>query len=179
MKASNIAPVVVVFILGVTAGIIGSQINSTSVQSTSSVDQPELLVTSPALIARFEEMEARLGELTAALNRVDDRIKGIGSPEDERQLSVNGPNSREKRAADSVSEPGVNAGKFEEIKSRVFDSLQDPATNFTALLHSKEMRSLSREQQDEVMQEVAARLDSGRLNKEQFLPGHKPKIGSN
>lgn len=178
MKASNILPVAVVFVLGVSAGIIVSQINSTSVQPTPSVDQRELLATSPALIARFEQMEARLGELTAALNRVDDRIKGVGPPDDARQLSVNGPNGREKRANDPVSEPGVNAGKFEEIKGRVFDSLQDPATNFTALLHSKEMRSLSREQQDEVMQEVAARLDSGRLSKEQFLPGHKPKIGS-
>ena len=172
MKVSIIAPFVVVFVLGVIAGIAVTH----SLPAVSG-DPRESPATPAALSARFDQMEARLGELTAALNQGDNQMKGMGQPDDARQLPAHGSNGREKRANDPIPESAPHSGKAEEIKGRVFNSLQDPATNFTTLLQSKEMQSLSKEQRDDVMREVAARLDSGQLSKEQFLPGYKPTTG--
>jgi hypothetical protein len=171
--------VVLVFILGVTTGVVTTRLTGAAIEPVSSVDQRETPGTPSALIARFDQMEARLSELAVALNRIDElSIRGRESRVDERQLSTNGPDGRDKRENDQVSKSAANVGKLEEIKGRMLDSLQDPATNITTLMNSHEMRSLSAKQQDEVMQEVSARLDSGQLSKEQFLPGYKSRTGT-
>ena len=178
MKISNIALIVVMFVLGLIAGIGVSQIKDSDRPPTSTLDQRGLSATPAALSARFDQMDARLAELTAALNQGDGQIKGVGQPGDGRPLSANGPTGRANRARDPGLGLAPSPAQFAEIKGRVFNSLQDPATNFTTLAHSNEMQSLSTEQQNEVMRDVAARLDSGQLSKEQFLPGYRASAGS-
>ncbi|HEX9625604.1 MAG TPA: hypothetical protein VGA00_01555 [Acidiferrobacterales bacterium] len=178
LKTFNVAPTIVVFILGVTAGAVVTQLSGTSAQPVTAIDQQAISGTPHALVARFDQMEVRLGELTVMLDRVDDRIGRIMRPVYENQLSSNAPDGSDIREDDTLSKSVMAAGQFEEIKNRLFNSLHDPATNFVTLMQSNEMRSLSREQQDEVMREVAARLDSGQLRKEQFLPGYRPKSGA-
>lgn len=178
MKASSTALVIVVFVIGVTAGVVLSQLNGTWVQPVSSINQREIPGTSAALIARFDQLETQLGRLTEVLNRVDDQIERMGPPVDEHQLSENNSNTRDKPDSGQMSKSAIDIGKFEAIKGRLLDSLQDPSVNLATLMNSDDMRSLSREQQDKVMQEVAARLDSEQLSKEQFLPGYKSKTGT-
>ena len=178
MKTSNIALIVVMFVLGLIAGIIISQIKGSDQPPTPTLDQRGLSATPAALSARFDQMEARLAELTAALNQGDGQIKRVGQPGDGRQLSANVPVNRDNRARDPGLGLAPSPAQFVEIKGRIFNSLQDPATNFPTLMHSKEMQSLSTEQQHEVMRDVAARLDSGQLSKEQFLPGYRASAGS-
>lgn len=168
MKASKIALVVLMFVSGIISGVVFSKLNGDTAKPTPGA--------SPELDARLDRLEAGLGELTAALNRIEDqRVGEAGQPTDKRRSSANEPDSRHNEQA--AKSPAITA-KFEETKSRMLNSLHDPATNITTLMNSSDMRSLSTENQNEVMQEIAARLDSGQLNKEQFLPGYKPKAGA-
>jgi hypothetical protein len=162
MDTSKIIVISLVFILGIAAGVVVTKFSDAAVEPVFSVDRQGVSSVSPALITRLDQMEARLGELTAALNRVDlQGLKGMG------------PASEQHQSNEQAAKPSLTPGRSEEVKSRVLNSLYDPATNITTLMNSNEMRALSPEQQKEIMKEVAARLDSGQLSKEQFLPGYK------
>lgn len=63
--------------------------------------------------------------------------------------------------------------KFNMIKSNVLVSLDNPATTLPDILNSTEMKELSDEQRDEVMEEVVYRFNNGYIEKEKFLPGYK------
>jgi hypothetical protein len=175
---SKTALMVVVFALGATTGLVINKLNGASVDPETSVDGRNMSGSPAALMTRFDQMEVRLNELSAALNRVDEWALRMGPPDYERKLSATSPGITNKSVNDAGANTTANVSELERTKSRIYDTLQDPTTNFAALMDSKDMRALTPKQRDEVMQEVAARLDSGQLRKEQFLPGYKLKTGA-
>lgn len=178
MKTSKTALLIVMFVLGAATGLVIGKLYGTPVEPATSAGGRDMHALPAALMTRFDQMEIRLNELTAALNRVDEWVLRVGPPDHGRQLSATGLGITNKGVNDAGANTTANINELERMKSRVFDALQDPTTNFAALMDSKEMRALPSKQRDEVMQEVAARLDSGQLRKEQFLPGYKFQTGA-
>lgn len=59
------------------------------------------------------------------------------------------------------------------IKGQIYTNLSDTSMTLPDILESNEMRSLPEDEKKEVLAEIARKIDSGELDKTQFLPGYK------
>lgn len=66
--------------------------------------------------------------------------------------------------------------EIDETKDEVYNALLD--TNFTLpeLLNSEQLNNLPAEAKQQVLDEVARRIDSGEIDKAAFLPGYKASV---
>lgn len=66
--------------------------------------------------------------------------------------------------------------EIDEIKGEVYNALLD--TNFTLpeLLNSEQLNNLPAEAKQQVLDEVARRIDSGEIDKADFLPGYEASV---
>lgn len=72
--------------------------------------------------------------------------------------------------------PGVKAeissNEITLAKGRIFANLSDTSTSLPDILESADMKNLPADERDEVLGEIARRLDAGEIDKSQFLPGY-------
>ena len=178
MLTSKTTLILAVFTLGVSTGVVINKLSGASVDPAPSVDGLTMSGSPAAPATRLDRMEARLNEMSASLNRVDEWVLRMGSPNPIHQQSATSLGKTNKSLSDTDTNTTINAHELERMKSRIVDTLHDPTTNFARLMESQDMQALPAKQREEVMQEVAARLDSGQLRKEQFLPGYKFQSGA-
>lgn len=153
--------VVIASILAFTAGVgFGRFVLFTDTRNVSDDKQPVL--TPPVLTSRLDRIDGMLREISDGMKRAPQAVQpGLGSS----------PNYVEGKNDASVM--ADRAKLHPDIKRSILTSLSNPGTNLSTLLRSDAMRSLTPEQQDEIMQEIVVQINSGQLSKEQFLPGYR------
>ena len=123
-------------------------------------------VTPSALTARLDSIDATLRALAVGLGQNPQSINAGRAAFDQPPQVYPAPSHDGAVRAERTK-------VFTEVKGRILSSLSNPDNNLNKLVQSADMRSLTPEQQDEIMQEVANRINSGQLSKEQFLPGYR------
>ena len=162
MKRNILLGVILAFAFGIALGRL-----------TASKEEPNASLASPptiaplGLVARLDSIDATLRALAAGLGQNPQLINSGRAAFNQTPPAYPAPNHDGVVTAERTK-------VFTEVKGRILSSLSNPDNNLNKLVQSADMRSLTPQQQDEIMQEVANRINSGQLSKEQFLPGYRP-----
>ncbi len=73
------------------------------------------------------------------------------------------------------SEHAFKDNSIVSVKDRLYSNLSNPTYTLPDILDSKEMSSLPKPEQQKVLAEIARRIDSGEIDKFQFLPGYSER----
>ncbi len=73
------------------------------------------------------------------------------------------------------SEHSFKDNSIVSIKDRLYSNLSNPMYTLPDILESEEMTSLSQLEQQQILTEIARRIDSGEIDKSQFLPGYSER----
>lgn len=66
--------------------------------------------------------------------------------------------------------------EIDDTKDEVYNALLDTNYTLTELLNSEQLNNLPAEAKQQVLDEVARRIDSGEIDKTEFLPGYKASV---
>jgi hypothetical protein len=169
----NVSLRLLLFIAGVATGLSASFIagpfRDNIATGTTSRPDPEI----SGISARLDQIEARIAELV-------DRNNTVGKPTDDQALEPERPPAASDYTDGRNAVVRKNAAGQKEIdietqqtaQNKIMDSLLDPTVTVQSILQSKDLQSLPVDKQNEVLQDIADRLNSGLLRKDQFLPGY-------
>ena len=64
--------------------------------------------------------------------------------------------------------------EIDEIKYSLRDDMYNPEMNFAKFINDPRLKSLSKSDKDEIMNELTRKINNNEINREAFLTGYKP-----
>jgi hypothetical protein len=165
--------VILLFTTAVTTGIGAGYVTRTLQVCTPVPNETDADPVTSSVPKRFLQIEARLTELI-------DRLDSIGSQSivevtrtDLQQTTSHLTNNVDSSVqSDAAEQIVLDNATYQQVQNQIMDSLLDPTATLQEVLQSTEMQSLPLDRQNEVLKNIADRINSGLLIKDQFLPGY-------
>ena len=142
----------------------------------------------PDLESPFEELLARLNQIEMRMDRLIVTVDGLSNTLYETQTHADNSfdaqgqyehdtgreaaNQIVKRQEYEDNNPVDDGIGYRAVENRIYESLTNQTIDLPALLASEDMNSLPVERQEHVMNEITRRINSGDIDKGQFLPGY-------
>lgn len=178
MKNKSYALALIFFVLGVFVAVGFHSYPNDDVQSSAELNNKSRNIRN-AYFSTNESapLDERVSGLEATSERIQSSIEDVNV-----KLGVILQSLDEDRAAgvvrDNAQGPADKTRSKENAaynKEKIFNDISDTTRTLPNILNSSEMATLSSQDQQEILDELARRIDSGEIDKSKFLPGYRSK----
>ena len=173
---SNYKYFILFFILGISASVI---INSI-IETNDSIPKNDSLTTklsihgdkSPSIENKINNLESQINTNSHSLENINVKIDRILTTLKESE-PTSSESSMKNKSINSDAEQNLSDDRIYAIKNDLYAKMSDPDAVLPDILGSNEFVQLPQHEQQEILSELAQKLDSGEINKVSFLPGYK------
>jgi hypothetical protein len=177
MKNKSYALALIFFLLGVFVAVGFHSYQNYNAHSSAGLNNKSVNVLSPYLNTNESDpLDVRVSGLEEKSERIQYSIEEVNvklgvilqSLDGDRTASVSHDNAQ--GSAAKVQSKEIVAYN----KQKILNDASDTTRTLPNILNSSEMATLSSQDQQEILDELARRIDSGEIDKTKFLPGYRP-----
>ena len=122
-------------------------------------------------------LDERVNGLEATSERIQYSIEDVNAKLGVilQRLGENGDSAAGHNTAQSATANFQSKENSDYNKKKIYNDLSDTTKTLPDILNSSEMAALPPQDQQEILDELTRRIDSGELDKTKFLPGYRSK----
>lgn len=173
---SNYKYFILFFILGISASVT---INSI-IETNDSIPKNDSLTTQssihgdklPSVENKINNLESQINTNSHSLENINVKIDRILTTLKEFE-PTSSESSMKNKSINSDADHNLSDDRIYAIKNDLYAKMFDTDAILPDILESNEFAQLPQHEQQEVLSELAQKLDSGEINKASFLPGYR------
>lgn len=131
--------------------------------------------TAPNLERAVVQIVSELTQLQASIDELNTKVDNLPEPAQYAAENATGPRlvAAQVEMTDTQSDNNVDSQVVALQKQDLLNRLGYPGITLPDFMSSEELSELPPDAQDEIMQELVRRFNSGEIDREQFVPGYR------